>query len=99
VFGTPVTSVQKEPRRRLLQFGGAFGNALLTSGSFTMMAASGGFNKPTETLETGGLLETTENYSRDDAVTNLRSAVPKGTMPLYINARNSPLLGENEDQN
>ena len=25
------------------QFGGAFGGALLTSGSFTMMAASGGF--------------------------------------------------------
>lgn len=30
-------------RRRLTQFGGAFGGALLTSGSFTMMAASGGF--------------------------------------------------------
>lgn len=29
--------------RRRLQFGGAFGGALLTSGSFTMMAASGGF--------------------------------------------------------
>ena len=29
--------------RRHLQFGGAFGGALLTSGSFTMMAASGGF--------------------------------------------------------
>ena len=29
--------------RDLLQFGGAFGGALLTSGSFTMMAASGGF--------------------------------------------------------
>jgi len=28
---------------RQLQFGGAFGGALLTSGSFTMMAASGGF--------------------------------------------------------
>jgi len=25
------------------QFGGSFGGALLTSGSFTMMAASGGF--------------------------------------------------------
>lgn len=29
--------------RRKLQFGGTFGGALLTSGSFTMMAASGGF--------------------------------------------------------
>jgi hypothetical protein len=29
--------------RRRTQFGGAFGGALLTSGSFTMMAASGGF--------------------------------------------------------
>merc|ERR1712086_161043 len=27
------------------QFGGAFGGALLTSGSFTMMAASGGFEE------------------------------------------------------
>lgn len=32
-----------ESGRRLLQFGGSFGGALLTSGSFTMMAASGGF--------------------------------------------------------
>ena len=42
-------SMTPEPRRNagsgrnLLQFGGAFGGALLTSGSFTMMAASGGF--------------------------------------------------------
>ena len=34
---------KREQRRKLLQFGGAFGGALLTSGSFTMMAASGGF--------------------------------------------------------
>ena len=32
-----------EADKRELQFGGAFGGALLTSGSFTMMAASGGF--------------------------------------------------------
>ena len=32
-----------EATKRELQFGGAFGGALLTSGSFTMMAASGGF--------------------------------------------------------
>ena len=35
--------VKLHPSRRQLQFGGAFGGALLTSGSFTMMAASGGF--------------------------------------------------------
>ena len=29
--------------RRQLQFGGSFGGATLTSGSFTMMASSGGF--------------------------------------------------------
>ena len=35
--------------RKLLQFGGPFGGAHLTSGSVTMMAASGGFNKLPET--------------------------------------------------
>ena len=41
----PKTPLAAERRtgRNLLQFGGAFGGALLTSGSFTMMAASGGF--------------------------------------------------------
>jgi hypothetical protein len=32
-------------RRRLLQFGGSFGGATLTSGSFVMMASSGGFRR------------------------------------------------------
>lgn len=36
---------EHDKRRRELQFGGAFGGALLTSGSFTMMAASGGFRR------------------------------------------------------
>ena len=33
----------KDQKVKTRQFGGAFGGALLTSGSFTMMAASGGF--------------------------------------------------------
>ena len=39
----PVAVEAPEEAGRRLQFGGAFGGALLTSGSFTMMAASGGF--------------------------------------------------------
>ena len=49
LFRAPVESQEtagdkkEKIRGRGLQFGGAFGGALLTSGSFTMMAASGGF--------------------------------------------------------
>ena len=38
-------SVGEEEIEKVGQFGGSFGGALLTSGSFTMMAASGGFEE------------------------------------------------------
>ena len=44
--------VDHQSQRRQLQFGGEFGGALLTSGSFTIMAAHGGFRRKLEEAAT-----------------------------------------------